>query len=96
MRAPARTELVELARQHGFADLGVTGIDLAPDEAHLLRWLELDRHGEMGYMARHGTLRSRPAELHPGTLRVLSLRMDYWPGDARSPRKYARVIASGC
>jgi epoxyqueuosine reductase len=42
-------------------------------------------HGEMGYMARHGTRRSRPAELKPGTLRVISLRMDYWPQDAADP-----------
>jgi epoxyqueuosine reductase len=83
MSAALREQVVQLARQHGFADVGVTGIGLAEDEAHLMAWLAAGRHGEMGYMARHGTLRSRPAELKPGTLRVLSLRMDYWPGEAR-------------
>ncbi len=83
MTGSLREQVVQLARQHDFADVGVTGIGLAEDEAHLLAWLAAGRHGEMGYMARHGTLRSRPAELKPGTLRVLSLRMDYWPGEAR-------------
>ena len=83
MTGSLREQVVQLARQHDFADVGVTGIGLAEDEAHLLAWLAAGRHGEMGYMARHGTLRSRPAELKPGTLRVLSLWMDYWPGEAR-------------
>ena len=83
MRTPARPELLALARQHGFDDLGITGVALPEDETFLLRWLELGRHGEMHYMQRHGTLRSRPAELEPGTLSVLSLRMDYWPADAQ-------------
>ena len=84
MRPPERHELLALARAHGFDDLGVTGVALPEDEAFLLRWLELGRHGEMGYMQRHGTLRSRPAALQPGTVSVLSLRMDYWPADARA------------
>ncbi len=68
----------------GFADVGVTGIDLAGDERHLDRWLAGGRHGTMGYMARHGTKRSRPAELHAGTRRVISVRMDYWPPATRA------------
>ena len=83
MPQPERTSLADLARHHGFSDVGVTGIELAEDEALLQRWLALGHHGEMHYMQRHGTLRSRPAELVPGSLRVLSLRMDYWPADAR-------------
>jgi epoxyqueuosine reductase len=83
MTAPVtRDELLALARAAGFADVGVAGIDLPDDEARLADWLEQGRHGEMGYMARHGTRRSRPAELIPGTLRVISARMDYWPGEA--------------
>ena len=77
-----RRELPALAAQLGFNAIGVSGIDLAADEARLLEWLAAGRHGRMHYMERHGTLRSRPAELLPGTLRVISARMDYWPGDA--------------
>jgi epoxyqueuosine reductase len=77
-----REDLLAMARVEGFAQVGVAGIDLPEDEAHLAVWLHAGRHGEMGYMSRHGTLRSRPAELIPGTLRVISARMDYWPGDA--------------
>jgi epoxyqueuosine reductase len=61
----------------GFQKVGVSAIDLAEDERRLLDWLEAGWHGEMGYMQRHGTRRSRPAVLVPGTLRVISARMDY-------------------
>ena len=61
----------------GFQQVGVAGIDLGDDEIHLLNWLGAGFHGEMDYMARHGTRRSRPADLLSGTLRVLSARMDY-------------------
>ncbi len=67
----------------GFQQVGITATELSADEAHLLDWLAAGRHGEMDYMARHGTRRSRPAELHAGTLRVISVRMDYDPPDAR-------------
>jgi epoxyqueuosine reductase len=63
----------------GFADAGISGTDLGADEQHLERWLEEGHHGEMDYMARHGAKRSRPAELEPGTRRVISVRMDYIP-----------------
>ena len=66
----------------GFQQVGISGTHLPDDEARLLSWLDSGRHGEMGYMARHGTKRSRPADLLPGTLRVISVRMDYWPADA--------------
>ncbi|KPK73524.1 MAG: epoxyqueuosine reductase [Acidithiobacillales bacterium SM23_46] len=67
----------------GFQAIGIADTDLSAAEQHLIEWLHAGRHGEMGYMERHGTRRSRPAELIPGTLRVLSARMDYWPGAAR-------------
>lgn len=67
----------------GFQQIGVSDIELAADERHLLDWLALGRHGQMDYMQQHGSKRSRPAELVPGTLRVISARMDYWPGTAR-------------
>ena len=71
------------ARELGFADVGISGTELGEDEAHLLAWLDAGHHGEMAYMASHGTKRSRPAELQPGTLRVISVRMDYLPAAAR-------------
>jgi epoxyqueuosine reductase len=74
-----KQELAALARARGFEALGVAGIDLSQDEARLDRWLAAGMHGEMGYMSRHGTKRTRPGELVPGTLRVLSARMNYWP-----------------
>jgi epoxyqueuosine reductase len=66
-------------RELGFQQVGITGIDLAEDEARLVAWLEQGRMGEMDYLVRHGVKRARPAELVPGTLRVLSARMDYLP-----------------
>jgi len=72
----------EEAAALGFGKIGISGVDLRDDEAKLERWLALGRHGELDYMARHGTKRSRPAELVPGTARVISARLDYWPGEA--------------
>lgn len=80
-----RPQLEAKARELGFAALGIAGVELGADEAQLLRWLELGRHGEMSYMARHGTRRSRPAELVPGTRSVISLRMDYFPPQSSDP-----------
>jgi epoxyqueuosine reductase len=65
-------------RDLGFQKVGIAAIALPEDEQRLLEWLAAGRHGEMGYMQRHGTRRSRPAELVPGTLSVVSARMDYW------------------
>lgn len=69
-------------RALGFQQVGIADTELGAAEAHLLKWLAQGRHGEMDYMAAHGTRRSHPAELVPGTLRVISVRMDYWPKDA--------------
>ena len=66
-------------RALGFQQIGIARAELGGDEAHLERWLELGRHGEMGWMARHGRRRSRPAALVPGTVTVISGRMDYLP-----------------
>jgi epoxyqueuosine reductase len=81
-------DLAELAsgikrwsRELGFAQAGIAGVELGEDEAQLRDWLAQGLHGEMEYMARHGDKRSRPAELLPGTLRVISVRMDYGTGD---------------
>ena len=80
----AKRALTTQARALGFDALGVTAIDLPEDERHLLQWLDEGFHGDMGYMHRHAALRARPEELLAGTVRVVSVRMDYWPGEARA------------
>ena len=82
--------LVDLAQQIkqwgqelGFQQIGITDIDLSDHEAMLKQWLAKGYHGTMDYMAAHGNMRSRPDELLPGTIRVISARMDYLPADAR-------------
>jgi epoxyqueuosine reductase len=76
-------ELTARARTLGFDAAGVSSVELPEDEQHLIAWLNAGYHGDMDYMRRHGTKRSRPAELAPGTLRVISVRMNYWPEEAR-------------
>ncbi|AYC31210.1 tRNA epoxyqueuosine(34) reductase QueG [Pseudomonas cavernae] len=74
-------------RELGFQQVGIAGLDLAEHEAHLQRWLAAGYQGEMDYMAAHGSKRSHPEQLVPGTLRVVSLRMDYLPGDTRMAQR---------
>jgi epoxyqueuosine reductase len=83
------------ARELGFAQAGISGVTLAPDERHLQNWLEDGYHGEMDYMARHGTKRSRPDELEPGTQRVISVRMDYLPPGTRHAWDVLRDAEAG-
>ena len=73
----------EWGRALGFQAVGISDIALDDAEARLLEWLARGNHGGMDYMAKHGAKRSRPAELVPGTLRVISLRMDYYPPDVK-------------
>jgi len=80
------------AHELGFQGVGISDTDLAAAESGLLEWLALGWHGELDYMANHGAKRSRPAELLPGTLRVISLRMNYLPNQARDSW---RVLAAG-
>lgn len=70
------------ANELGFQACGITKPDLSQHESQLQAWLDAGYHGEMQYMAEHGMLRARPAELHPGTLSVISVRMDYLPKQA--------------
>ncbi len=77
------TDIRRWASELGFQDVGIAGIDLAEDEAHLMSWLDDGLHGDMAWMQRHGSKRSRPDELVPGTLRVISVRMDYLPTGIR-------------
>ncbi|WP_455206547.1 tRNA epoxyqueuosine(34) reductase QueG [Kaarinaea lacus] len=67
------------ARSLGFQNVGIADTSLSDAESHLLNWLNNSYHGEMDYMQRHGTKRSRPAELEPGTVRVISATFNYWP-----------------
>lgn len=82
------SELSDLARtikqwgaELGFAEVRIADVDLSHAEAGLQAWLDAGRHGEMEYMASHGMKRARPAELVPGTVRVIMARMDYLPAD---------------
>ncbi len=77
-------------RELGFQQVGITDVDLGEHEAHLQRWLDAGYQGEMDYMAAHGSKRSHPDQLVPGTLRVVSLRMDYLPGDTRMTERLAQ------
>ena len=63
----------------GFSQIGVADVDLSSAEPGLRAWLDNGFHGHMDYMARHGLKRARPAELVPGTVRVITARMDYLP-----------------
>ena len=65
----------------GFSQIGVADVDLSSAEPGLLAWLAAGFHGGMGYMAAHGLKRARPAELVPGTVRVITARMNYLPPD---------------
>jgi epoxyqueuosine reductase len=89
---PEKPDLARLARdirrwgaELGFQQVGIADIDLAAAEDRLDAWLREGFHGEMGYMARHGRKRSRPAELVPGTASVISVRLDYLPSEPAPP-----------
>jgi epoxyqueuosine reductase len=73
----------EWGRALGFQAVGISDTALDDAEAHLLEWIGRGYHGEMDYMAKHGVKRSRPAELVPGTVRVISVRMDYYPPNTK-------------
>jgi epoxyqueuosine reductase len=90
---PARTQAPDFgalagrirgwAAELGFQQAGIADCDLGEAETRLMDWLHRGWHGSMDYMAAHGGRRARPAELVPGTLRVISVRMDYFPPEAR-------------
>lgn len=76
------------AKELGFSGIGISDINLSSHEQPLQQWLANNYHGDMDYMARHGLMRARPAELVPGTIRVISVRLDYLPHDA----KFAHIL----
>ena len=82
-----KAEIVAWSTELGFQQLGVSDIDLSQAERRLADWLESGYHGTMEYMGRHGSKRSRPDELIPGTVRVISVRMDYLPEPEDAARR---------
>ena len=77
------TDIKRWGKELGFADVGITDIDLSSAELEHQKWIKKGFHGEMDYMAKHGTKRSRPADLVPNTIRVISARLDYLPPRAK-------------
>ena len=100
-------KLNEWGHSLGFSQIGVADVDLQACEPGLLAWLEAGFHGDMTYMARHGLRRARPQALVPGTVRVITARMDYVPTDddqwrdaawatlSRADHAYVSVYARG-
>lgn len=83
MKTIKHNNIKQWAIDLGFNDLGITDIDLSVAESRLKQWLAKQYHGTMDYMERHGTMRSRPEELLPGTLRAIVLSMDYLTADPK-------------
>lgn len=77
-------EIKRWGMELGFQAIGIAGVELGDAESRLAEWLRHGYHGEMNYMKRHGTARTRPGELVPGTMRVISARMNYLPVAAGS------------
>jgi epoxyqueuosine reductase len=72
----------QTANQLGLSHCAITDTELEAHETRLLNWLDAGYHGQMHYMQRHGTRRSRPGELLPGTVRIISVRLDYYPPES--------------
>ena len=72
-------------KELGFQHVGICDTSLEEAESHLLNWLKAGFHGNMEYMERHGSKRSRPDELEPGTISIISVRMDYLPAEEDNP-----------
>jgi epoxyqueuosine reductase len=88
---PALVEKIKSwAEELGFSQVGISDIDLSKHEQALEQWLAKGYHGNMDYMARHGLMRARPAELELGTIRAISVRLDYLPTQA----KCAKILKS--
>ncbi len=85
--AALKAEVLDWSSDLGFQQTGISDIDLDEAEQRLRTWLGAKFHGTMDYMRRHGSKRSRPDELLPGTLRVISVRMDYLPHAQEEARR---------
>ena len=84
-------DIRQWASKLGFEGTGVSDTDLSHDEIKFLNWLGAGYHGEMHYMTHHGTKRTQPSDLLPNTIRIVTVRMRYWP-EAKSPHE---VLADG-
>ncbi len=80
-----REKIKSWARELGFNQTGFSTTELGDHEVRFLNWLKQDYHGEMSYMERHASLRLNPAQLHQGTISVISVRMDYLPPETAEP-----------
>lgn len=80
--AKLANDIKQWGKALGFQQVGITDVDLSAHEPQLQAWLDKGYHGDMEYMARYGMMRARPAELLPGTVRAISVRMDYLPSAA--------------
>lgn len=78
------SDIKQWGAELGFAQIGITDVDLGVHGDRLQAWLEKQYHGEMGYMADHGDKRYRPDHLVPGTLRIITARMDYMAPDVQT------------
>jgi epoxyqueuosine reductase len=72
-------QLRQSSRDLGFQQVGISDIELSEHENHLTEWLKKNFHGDMQFMEKHGAMRAHPEQLLPGTLRVISARLDYLP-----------------
>lgn len=79
--AQLAVDIKRWGQELGFQQVGITDTNLQTSETRLKAWLENEMHGEMDFMAKHGTKRTRPAELVPGTVRVISARLNYLPAN---------------
>ena len=77
--AQALQSLAQWSRELGFQHCAVARLDLAQDTAELAAWLKAEYHGSMSYMRDRAALRAAPETLVPGTLSIISLRMNYLP-----------------
>jgi len=81
-------KIKQWGQELGFAQVGIADIDLSIHEPHLQKWLDNQYHGSMEYMERHGMMRARPDVLEPGSIRAISVRMNYLPPNA----KFAKTL----
>lgn len=85
--------LQQWATELGFQQIGISDIDVNQHASHLQQWLDKGYHGDMAWMQTHAHLRAHPDQLHSGTLRVISVRMDYLPTDDKN--LLAKITADG-
>jgi epoxyqueuosine reductase len=94
-KAALAEKIKRWGKELGFSSVGIARAEVTEASARLARWLELKRHGEMDYMARHRELRAAPAALLPGTASVISVRLPYWPETRSSPFPFPRKEPGG-